>query len=157
MPETPFQDEILENHCWGCSPVNEHGLQIKSHWSGDEAVCTWRPKEYHRAGPAHVLNGGIIASIIDCHCVCAAIAAAYRAEGRPIHSDPPLFYATASLQITYLKPTPIDGPVELRAKVKEMTDRKTVLDCSLTAAGEERARGEVVVVRVPATWYRSPR
>ena len=81
--------------------MNAYGLRIKSYWSGDEAVCTWDPKPYHTAGPKHVLNGGIIATVIDCHCICTAIAAAYRAEGREIGTEPMIWYATGSLQVTY--------------------------------------------------------
>ena len=82
MAESSFQDQIKENHCWGCGPANEHGLRIKSYWSGEEAVCTWQPGEQHSAGPLEILNGGVIATLFDCHCVCTAIAAAYRAESR---------------------------------------------------------------------------
>ena len=127
-------------------------MQIKSYWSGDEAVCTWQPKPYHAAGPLHVLNGGIIGTIIDCHCVCTAIAAAYRAEGREIGTEPPIWYVTKSLQVTYLRPTPIDQPVVLRARIKGVDERKTVLTCSLFGKGEECAQGEVVAVRVPSVW-----
>ena len=44
-----FQDQIVGNHCWGCSPTNESGLHIKSFWSGDESVCTWNPGGHHAA------------------------------------------------------------------------------------------------------------
>jgi acyl-coenzyme A thioesterase PaaI-like protein len=149
-----FQDNIPGNYCWGCGRINEHGLQIKSYWSGDEAVCTWRPKPYHAAGPRHILNGGIIATIIDCHCVCTAIAAAYRAEGREIGTEPLIWYVTQSLQVTYLRPTPIDQPLVLRARIKEINEKTTVLTCSLSenGRGEECAQGEVVAVRVPSAW-----
>jgi len=150
--ERAFQDQIRENYCWGCGSLNEHGLQIKSFWSGNEAVCTWRPKGYHSAAPQHILNGGIIATIIDCHCVCTAIAAAYRAEGREIGTDPPIWHVTGSLQVSYLRPTPINEPVILRARIKEIKERKTILTCSLFAKGAECARGEVVALRMPADW-----
>ena len=151
MDPRAFQDGIGGNHCWGCG-ANEHGLQIKSYWSGDEAICTWQPQAYHVAGPLHILNGGIIATIIDCHSVCTAIAAAYRAEGREIGTEPSIWYATASLQVTYLCPTPVKEPIVLRARIKEMKERKTTLTCSLFAKGEECARGELVAVRVPPAW-----
>ncbi len=140
------------NLCWGCGADNPRGLHIKSHWAGDEAVCTWQPAAWHAAGPPHVLNGGIIATIIDCHCIGTAIAATYRAEGRAMDSDPPVWCVTASLQVSYLKPTPIDAPVELRARVKERAGRKTIVICSLFSRGEECARGEVVALRVPPEW-----
>ena len=152
MEQHAFQDHIAEKYCWGCGVLNERGLQIKSHWSGDEAVCTWQPEDSHMAGPVHVLNGGIIATIIDCHCICTAIAAAYRAEGRAMNTEPSIWYATASLHVSYLKPTPIHGPVVLRAQVTETKGKKTIVTCSLYAREEECARGEIVAVRVPPEW-----
>lgn len=147
-----FQDQIAEKHCWGCGVLNQRGLRIRSHWSDDEGICTWQPSDYHMAGPQHILNGGVIATIIDCHCICTAIAAAYRAEGRAMNTEPAIWCATASLQVTYLKPTPIHEPVTLRARVKEMGKKKAIVTCSLFARGEECARGEVVAVRVPPAW-----
>ena|SRR5579864_3239878 len=155
--EPAFQDLIPHNGCWGCGPRNEHGLQVKSYWHGDEAVCTWRPAPWHSAGPPDVLNGGIIATIVDCHTVCTAIAALYRAEGRPIDSEPPIWCVTASLQVTYLKPTRIHAPVELRARVREMGRRKVLVDCTLLSEDKERARAEVVAVRVGEAWSAAPR
>jgi acyl-coenzyme A thioesterase PaaI-like protein len=153
MIERAFQDEIRGNQCWGCGSVNENGLQIKSYWSGDEAVCTWRPKACHNAGPPHVLNGGIIATLIDCHAGWTAIAAAYRKEGRGINTEPPIWYATASLNVKYLRPTPMDVAVVLRARVKETTGKKAIVTCSLFAKKEECAIGEVVAVRVPKRFW----
>ncbi len=151
MEKRSFQELMEGNYCWGCG-TNEHGLQIGSYWSGDEAVCTWQPKNYHMAGPRHILNGGIIATIIDCHCICTAIAAAYQGEGREINTMPQIWYATASLQISYLKPSSIKESIVLRARVKEVKGRRTVLACSLFSKGEECARAEVVAVRVPDAW-----
>lgn len=154
MSQLAFQDEIPNNHCWGCGSTNSNGLQIKSYWAGDEAVCTWHPKDYHMAGPKHILNGGIIATIIDCHCICTAIAAAYREEGRKINSNPSIWYATASLNLSYLRPTPGNQPVALRAKIKEMKPKKIILACSLFSKDVECAFGEVVAVRVLPEWLK---
>jgi hypothetical protein len=82
-----FQDEpyCKGNVCWVCGNENAHGLYIKSYWKGDEAVCTWKAEDFRTAGWPHVLNGGIISGIIDCHCVQTAMAAAHkdnRAEER---------------------------------------------------------------------------
>lgn len=152
MVRRAFQDEIKYNFCWGCGPTNEHGLRVKSYWEDGEAVCTFQPKPYHTAGPKNVVNGGIIATVIDCHCVCTAIAAAYRAENRGMDTDPLIWYATASLQVTYLHPTPIEEPVLLRARIKGQTQKKTIVICSLLSKENECARGEVVAVRVPPSW-----
>ncbi|MBW1888437.1 MAG: PaaI family thioesterase [Deltaproteobacteria bacterium] len=157
MGQQAFQDILdVENHCWGCGSHNEHGLQVKSYWSGDEAVCTWQAKNYHAGGARHILNGGIIATIIDCHSTCTAIAAAYRAEGREFGADPLIWYVTGSLQVTYLRPTLIKEPIVLRARVKKMEKKKAIVTCSLFAKGEECARGEVVAVRVSKKSWGGP-
>jgi acyl-coenzyme A thioesterase PaaI-like protein len=147
-----FQEQMPGNHCWGRGPDNPDGLQLKSRWQGDEAVAIWQPRPEHMAGPRHILFGGIIAALIDCHSICTAYAAAFRAAGRPIGSDPSVWYATASLQVSYLRPTPLDARLTLRARVTEMAGRRTNLTCSLYAKDVECARGEVVAVKVPSTW-----
>lgn len=154
MTDSAFQNLIPHNHCWGCGALNEDGLQLKSHWDGDEAVSTWQPRPPFFAGPTHVLNGGVIATIIDCHSICTAIADIYRREGREIGSPPDIWCATAELNVTYLRPTPIDAPVTLRSTVKECKGRRTTVACSLSAKGQECARAEVVAVRVPESWRR---
>lgn len=148
-----IQDQlVIENHCFGCGPTNPEGLQIKSYWDGDETVCRFVPRAAHMAGPRHVLNGGIIGVIIDCHCICTAIAAVHRAEGRPLNVAPHVWCVTASLQIDYLRPTPIAGPVELRARVTESDGRRSTISCLLLADGKERARARVGAVQVPPDW-----
>jgi len=148
-----FQDQICDNHCFGCGPANDRGLQIKSYWSGkDEAVCRFSPEDHHNAGPKQILNGGIIATLIDCHCVCTAIAEAYRREGRSIGSGDPIWYATGNLNVSYLRPAPLAGPVELYAQIRAAGAKKTVLDCRVVAGGQECATGEVIAVRVPLGW-----
>jgi acyl-coenzyme A thioesterase PaaI-like protein len=76
---------------------------------------------------------------MDCHGGWTAIAAVYRKEGRGINTEPPIWYATASLNVKYLHPTPMDEAVVLHARVKETTGKKTIVTCSLFAKGEEYA------------------
>jgi len=156
-PAHAFQDDLGDigfAHCWGCGAKNEHGLRIKSYWAADsdEAVCTWQPAPYHVASPG-IVSGGIIATIMDCHSAATACAAAYRAQGRPISADIPLTYVTASMQVTYLRPTPSTAPVQLRAHVTAMTERKITVACALYSGVTECARAEVVAARVPSTWH----
>lgn len=150
MARKAFQDSYPEYfaQCYGCGRLNEHGLQIKSYWDGDETVCTFTPKPYHTAVPGYVY-GGLIASLIDCHSTGTAAAAVYRAQGRAWDSEPPLRFVTASLHVDYLRPTPIEGPLELRSQVKEIKGRKVVVATTLAANGAICARGEVVAVQIP--------
>ncbi|MCP4745870.1 MAG: PaaI family thioesterase [Desulfobacteraceae bacterium] len=150
MTEKAFQDFYTENYsvCYGCGKLNTQGLQIKSYWDGDESVCHFTPEPYHTAVKG-VVYGGLIASVIDCHGTGTAAAMAYREQGRPMGTKPDLRYVTASLHVDYLKPTPINAPMELRAKVDEIKGRKTVVSVSLFSKSQECVRGKVVAVQLP--------
>ena len=146
MPDY-FQDHMPGNICFGCGTLNPDGLQIKSFWEGDEGVCVWNPEPKYR-GWENVTNGGVVATLIDCHTMGTALAAAYQAEGRPMGSEPIYRYATATISVRYLKPTPNDRPVTLRAKVIGASGRKTHLSCKVYVDGQVTAEAEVVGVRV---------
>jgi acyl-coenzyme A thioesterase PaaI-like protein len=154
MTQKAFQDYYPDHfsHCHGCGRLNEHGLHIQSYWDGDETVCTFHPRPEHTALPGYVY-GGLIASLIDCHSTGSAAAAAYRAEGREMDTQPPLRFVTASLQVDYLRPTPLgDEPLELRSQIEEVKGRKVVIATALSVRGEVCAHGKVVAVRVPDNW-----
>ncbi len=142
-----FQDYMPGNVCFGCGNDNPDGLHIKSYWEGDEAVCMWHSKEHYH-GWASLLNGGIMATLVDCHCMCTSMAHAYKLEGRTLDSEPHYKYATGTLSIKYLKPTSNDHPVELRATVTEVKGRKTVLSCTVLSQGIVTATAEVIAIRV---------
>ena len=135
-------------HCYGCGRLNEYGHQIKSLWEGDESVCYFDPKPYHIAVPGYVY-GGLLASLIDCHGTGTAAAAAYRQAGRAMDTEPPLRFLTASLHVEYLKPTPLGVTLEVRATVREIKERKVVIEERILAKGVVTVRGEVIAVQVP--------
>lgn len=150
MTQKAFQDYYDEDvsHCYGCGRLNNHGLRIKSFWDNNQAVCIYYPKPYHSAIPGYVY-GGLIASLIDCHSTGTAAAAKYRHEGRDMGTKPSLRFLTASLNVDFLKPTPIQGPLELRSTVTEIKGRKVVVETQLTVDGLLCAKGKVVAVQVP--------
>jgi acyl-coenzyme A thioesterase PaaI-like protein len=152
MVDAAFQDQLIDNYCWGCGAQNPAGLQLKSYWDGDVAVARWRPSPAHAAGPRHVLNGGIIATLLDCHGICTAVAHAFGCEHRSIGSEPEIWCVTASMAIEYLRPTPIDAEVRLFAEVTEHDGRFSTVQCRLEAVQKERARATVRAVRVDADW-----
>lgn len=149
MSARAFQDLIgPENHCHGCGPENPKGHRIKSYWDGDEAVCHFTPQPHHCAGSTDVVNGGIIASLIDCHSINFAMAEAYRREGREIGSDPKIWYVTANLNINYRAGAPIANTLELRARISKIDGRKTWIACTLSADGKVCADAEVLAIRI---------
>ncbi len=142
-----FQDHMPGDICFGCGGDNPVGLHVHSYWDGDEAVCRWRPQEIHQ-GWVGVTCGGIIATLIDCHCMATAMATAIRNENRPLASEPHYRFATGMLNVKYLAPTPIDSELELRAHVTEIKNKKYTLDCGLYVASEKTAEATVVAFLV---------
>jgi acyl-CoA thioesterase FadM len=77
-----------------------------------------------------------------------AIAHAHKSEGRAMGSEPRIAYVTASLNVSYRRPVPLDHAVSLRARIVKVEGRKTWIYCSLSSAGAVRATSEVLAVRV---------
>lgn len=145
-----FQDYYAENvaQCYGCGSNNRHGHQIKTHWDGDETVTFFTPEPWQMSVPGFAY-GGLIASLIDCHGTATAAAAMYRQQERAMDSLPPFRFVTGSLHVDFLKPTPIDGALEIRGRVKEIKGRKVIVEISVLANGTVTARGEVIAVQMP--------
>jgi acyl-coenzyme A thioesterase PaaI-like protein len=150
MDQQAFQDLYPDelSYCYGCGRLNEHGLQIKSYWDGDETVAIFLPRPYHIAIPGYVY-GGLIASLMDCHATGTAAAAAYRAAGRELGSEPALRFVTASLRVDYVRPTPLGVPLEIRGRATEIKGRKVVVSATVSANGQVCAKGEIVAVQMP--------
>ncbi len=150
-----YPDEL--SLCYGCGRLNPQGLQIKSYWDGEESVCRFQPSPQHTVLKGYVY-GGLIASIIDCHGTGTGAAAMYRAENRPMDSEPPIRCVTAKLQVEYLKPTPM-GELELRGRIAELSERKAKIIVEVLSNGSVCTRGEVIAVRINDQWlekYRLP-
>jgi len=149
----PFGDgralqDRLQVHCFGCGTLNAHGLHIKSRWEGDEFVCVWQPKPEHIGLPGYVY-GGTIASVVDCHAVWASLSMHCREAGHDLSSGPPPFgVVTGGLRVKYLKPALVAQALELRARIVEHGERKSVVACSVHQGSVECATAEVIAVRV---------
>ena len=150
-----FQDFYPDNvaHCYGCGRLNPQGHQIRTIWDGDETVTRFTPRPEHTAIPGFVY-GGLLASLIDCHCTGTAAAAMYRAENREMDSEPTFRFVTGSLHVDYLKPTPLGPQLEIRGKVKEIRGRKVIVEATVYAEGIATVRGEVVAVQMPDSFVR---
>ncbi len=134
-------------HCYGCGRLNEHGLHVQTRWDGAEGVARFLPAPYHLAIPGYVY-GGLIASLIDCHAIGTAAAAAEAGTGAGAAAPR---FVTASLHVDYLAPTPTGVELELRARPIEVGERKVVVAVELRAGATRCATGRVVAVRLPAT------
>ena len=145
--KTYFQDHMPGNVCFGCGKDNHKGLQINSYWDGEDSVCDWKSKKKYQ-GWKGIMNGGIIATLIDCHCMGTAAAATYKSENRELGSYPEYRYATGTMNIRYLKPTSNLEPVKLVATVKEIKGRKVTLECIVKSNDIITVSAEVIAIRV---------
>ena len=141
--------DVSPVHCYGCGSLNPHGLQIKSFWAGEDVVCAWRPQPHHIGHPG-ILYGGLIACVVDCHCIWTASAHAHRAAGLQMEATPRFKFVTAALKLDYRKPVPIDSAIDLRARVTEPGERKSIVRCTVTSRGMACAEAELVAVRMSA-------
>ena len=150
MKNKAFQDYYPDDlaHCYGCGRLNENGHRIKTSWDDGDTVTFFTPEPFHIAIPGYVY-GGLIASLIDCHCTGTAAAAAAKNAGRELDDDPAFRFVTASLHVDYLRPTPLGPTLEIRGSIEEVSGRKVVITATVSAAGEVCARGRVVAVQMP--------
>jgi len=132
------------NVCFGCGPKNDKGLRIRSFPAADEVVCTWTPEPHHLAFPG-VLNGGICGALLDCH---SNWTAAYHLMTKGGLDAPPCT-VTAEFAVKLRRPTPMDGTVELRARVVESEGDRATVEATLSAGGKVTAtcRGVFVAVK----------
>ncbi len=129
--------------CFGCGPANESGLQIKSYVKGERVVASFEPKLHHQAFQG-MINGGIIGSLLDCHMNWTA---AWRLMVVGDLEVPPCT-VTAEYKVVFKAPTPSETTLELEAWVVENSQRKAVIEATLSAAGEVTATGHGIFVAV---------
>ncbi len=147
---TAFQDYYPEHlaHCYGCGRLNEHGYHVRTDWDGEESLTRFTPRHFHTA-VAGFVYGGLLASLIDCHSTGTAAAAMYRAEDRTMDTLPAFRFVTASLQVTYAKPTALGPELAIRGTVLEVTRRKVVVASRILVEGVVTVTGEVLCVQMP--------
>src|SRR5215212_709770 len=117
--------------CFGCGPANPKGLHVRSFADGDEVVAEWQPSREYEAFEG-MLNGGIIGTLLDCHCNWTAAWHLMNKAG----ADHPPCSVTADYAIKLLRPTPSDRPVFLSARVIESTSDRATIDGTLSANGK---------------------
>ena len=133
-----------ENRCFGCGPANGKGLRIRSFESAGDLVAEWTPEPHHVAFEG-VVNGGICGTLLDCHSNWAAAMHLMRASGA---AAPPCT-VTADFHVKLKRPTPIEGPLRLKARVVESAADRAIVEAEIEVGGKVTAtcRGTFVAVR----------
>jgi acyl-coenzyme A thioesterase PaaI-like protein len=132
-----------ESVCYGCGPANPRGLHVRSFPDVEDVRAEFHPEPHHHAFDS-VLNGGIIGTLLDCHCNWTAAWHLMHRRG----SDKPPTTVTADYHVRLLKPTPTDAPVHLRAHVVESTDDRATVEGTLESGGVVTATCRATFVAV---------
>ena len=124
--------------CFGCGPANDRGLQLRSYPADDGAVVArFMPWPEHNSGLGY-LNGGIICTLLDCHSAAAVMHEA-QLRGWPPLPGAALAYVTAGLDVRYLRPSPLQDTVDLRAAVTDASEAEMTAEVELIWDGKTRA------------------
>ena len=146
---TDLQEKSLQetyaphNACFGCGPSNERGLRIRSFPKGEEVVATFSPEAHHLAFPG-ILNGGIIGTLLDCHCNWTASYSLMKSQD----ADSPPCTVTASYEIRLKQVTPVDTELQIRAWATEIKGSKAVIEGVIEVDGKVTAECTGVFVAV---------
>jgi acyl-coenzyme A thioesterase PaaI-like protein len=141
------------SHCSGCGRLNAHGHHFRTQRDGADTVTLYTPAAHEMSVPGFVY-GGLIGALIDCHAMATASDAALQAEGKEIGEAPSPRFVTASLKVDFMKPTPLGVVLEARGRIKERSDRKAVVEVTVSAGRVVTAKGEVIAVPMPASMIR---
>ncbi|MCX6282817.1 MAG: PaaI family thioesterase [Bacteroidetes bacterium] len=104
-------------NCFGCSPGNSIGLQMKFFEDGEEIVSQWEPKK-HFQGYHTILHGGIQATLMD-EIASWFVYVKLKSAG-----------VTSKAEVRYIKPLYVDrGALTIRASLFRM--RRNLADISV--------------------------
>jgi acyl-coenzyme A thioesterase PaaI-like protein len=128
--------------CFGCGLANPKGLRLRSYAEDAVVVATFTPWPEHDNGLGY-LNGGIIATLLDCHSGAAVL---HEADLRGWVALPGAAYpfVTAGLDLRYLRPAPLREPVELRAIIAAADESVITVDAQLVWDGKVRAEASTL-------------
>lgn len=131
--------------CFGCGHANPKGFHLRSYREGDLTVAEFTPRPEHDNGFGF-LNGGIIATVLDCH---GAAVVMWEAAQRQWEEAPgaPIPFITAGFDLKFLRPTPLGPTVRLTASPVSIDETEIVVRSELEFEDKPRAS-------MSATWKR---
>ena len=131
--------------CFGCGHANPQGFHLQSYRVGDQTVAEFTPGAEHDNGFGF-LNGGIIATVLDCHGAAVVMWEAAQRDWRAA-TGAPVPFITAGFDVRFLRPTPLGPAVRLVAARTSIDEQEIVVTSSLEVDDTTRAT-------MTATWRR---
>ncbi|MCA1812771.1 MAG: PaaI family thioesterase [Halobacteriales archaeon] len=139
------QDQLAPRSiCFGCGPMNDKGLHIKSHWEGELFVAHWTPRPEHQAFTG-ILNGGILGALLDCHSNwCAATTLMKQGKLAELPAT-----VTSEFHVKLKRPTPSGQELLIVARPVEVRDNVVTVEADVRAGDKVTAtcRGVFVAVQ----------
>ena len=132
IQETYYPDLM----CFGCGHANHKGLKLRSYEQDGIVVARFTPWPEHNNGGGF-LNGGIIATLLDCH---GAAAVLLESERRGLGTGG-LSFVTAKIDVEYHRPTPLHDELELTAELLDATDDAITVKSQIHFDGKPRSSG----------------
>jgi uncharacterized protein (TIGR00369 family) len=125
--------------CFVCGRENTSGLHLRFFDNGrDEVTCDFTVAPRHQSYPG-IVHGGVIASILD------------EAGGRTAAiGDHNRFFVTASLQVRYRKPVPLETPLRAVGTLVRRHGRKVTAHAEIRSPQDEvLAEAELLLIDAP--------
>ncbi len=122
--------------CFICGLENPAGLRLRFFDDGkDQVTCDFTVMPKHQSYPGRV-HGGVIAAILD------------EAGGRTAAiGDHNRFFVTASLQVRYRQPVPVEVPLRAVGKLRKLFGRRATAHSEIRSLqGEVLAEAELVLI-----------
>ncbi len=100
-----------EHNCFGCSPVNTSGLQMKFYTNANrDLVVSWLSVPDHCGGWTDVVHGGIIATIFDETMGWASLVILQKV------------IMSKSLKVDYIKPIKLNKEIRIESTILEINN-----------------------------------
>jgi acyl-coenzyme A thioesterase PaaI-like protein len=131
--------------CFGCGHANDKGFRLRSYREGELTVAEFTPRPEHDNGFGFV-NGGIIATILDCHGAAVVMSEAAERDWRAADGAPVPFI-TAGFEVRFLRPTPLGPTLRLVASPVSVSEDEIVVRADVEVEDKTRAT-------MNATWRR---
>lgn len=123
-----------DRFCFVCGKDNAEGLQVTPAVDSEQKAACLKlviPRKFQ--GWSGIAHGGILSTLFD-------EAAIYSC----LDISPQL--VTAEITMRYLKPVPVEVPIEVRARLVKHERRRLHVEGEIEVAGQVCARGEAVVM-----------
>ena len=119
-------------NCFACCPSNPIGLKMEFYEDGDDIVSIWESKAEYQSW-VNTLHGGIQATILD------------EIGGWVVSRKLQTTGMTTHLNVRYKTSVPVGkGPLEIRARLKEMKRNFAFIEASISHEGKVCSTCEMI-------------